>query len=173
MCLGEMASFLPMPGGHIRLANRFVNPALSFTLGWNYVCEFQIPLSNLIIGKSHRTHLKTSSLLPFPFRQLGHRSPSRIVRCFSLDFFLVRSQPCYLDLDSTGSHRRYQRHGSQGLRRDWILVLLSQGPLDRRIDHSILLDRRRCKSFRRSFGFPLLEKPWSSCSIRRHSWFSR
>ncbi|WVF69298.1 hypothetical protein IAT40_004074 [Kwoniella sp. CBS 6097] len=34
--LGEMISFLPIPGGHIKLAERFVDPALSFTMGWNY-----------------------------------------------------------------------------------------------------------------------------------------
>lgn len=34
--LGEMAAYLPIPGGHITLAERFVNPAWSFTLGWNY-----------------------------------------------------------------------------------------------------------------------------------------
>ncbi|KAI0053278.1 amino acid permease [Auriscalpium vulgare] len=34
--LGEMVAFLPIPGGHIRLAARFVDPAFSFTLGWNY-----------------------------------------------------------------------------------------------------------------------------------------
>ncbi|KAG6900150.1 hypothetical protein C0993_002079 [Termitomyces sp. T159_Od127] len=34
--LGEMVSYLPIPGGHIKLAERFVNPALSFTMGWNY-----------------------------------------------------------------------------------------------------------------------------------------
>ncbi|OCF43945.1 AAT family amino acid transporter [Kwoniella heveanensis CBS 569] len=36
ICLGEMISFLPIPGGHIKLAERFVDPALSFTMGWNY-----------------------------------------------------------------------------------------------------------------------------------------
>ncbi|KAI8593146.1 amino acid permease [Geranomyces variabilis] len=37
MCsLGEMVSFLPLPGGHIKLAARFVDPALSFSMGWNY-----------------------------------------------------------------------------------------------------------------------------------------
>ena len=36
VCLGEMVSYLPIPGGHIKLAERFVNPALSFTMGWNY-----------------------------------------------------------------------------------------------------------------------------------------
>ncbi|KAJ3013012.1 hypothetical protein HKX48_005964 [Thoreauomyces humboldtii] len=35
-CLGEMVSFLPVPGGHIKLAGRFVDPALAFTMGWNY-----------------------------------------------------------------------------------------------------------------------------------------
>lgn len=35
--LGEMIAFLPLPGGHIKLAERFVDPALSFAIGWNYV----------------------------------------------------------------------------------------------------------------------------------------
>ncbi|THH26398.1 hypothetical protein EUX98_g7790 [Antrodiella citrinella] len=34
--LGEMIAYLPLPGGHIRLAERFVDPAFSFTMGWNY-----------------------------------------------------------------------------------------------------------------------------------------
>ncbi|KAG7450864.1 amino acid permease [Guyanagaster necrorhizus] len=33
--LGEMIAFLPLPGGHIKMAERFVGPALSFTIGWN------------------------------------------------------------------------------------------------------------------------------------------
>lgn len=35
-----MIAYLPLPGGHIRLAERFVDPALAFTMGWNY-CEFE------------------------------------------------------------------------------------------------------------------------------------
>jgi amino acid transporter len=31
-----MFSFLPIPGGHIKLAERFVDPSLSFSMGWNY-----------------------------------------------------------------------------------------------------------------------------------------
>ena len=31
-----MVAYLPIPGGHIKLAERFVDPALSFTMGWNY-----------------------------------------------------------------------------------------------------------------------------------------
>ncbi|KIY66560.1 putative general amino acid permease [Cylindrobasidium torrendii FP15055 ss-10] len=34
--LGEMVSYLPIAGGHITLAGRFVDPAFSFTLGWMY-----------------------------------------------------------------------------------------------------------------------------------------
>ncbi|KAG0709056.1 amino acid permease [Suillus ampliporus] len=34
--LGEMVAFLPIPGGHIKLAERFVDPAFSFAMGWNY-----------------------------------------------------------------------------------------------------------------------------------------
>ncbi|WWC88831.1 uncharacterized protein L201_003745 [Kwoniella dendrophila CBS 6074] len=42
--LGEMISFLPIPGGHIALAARFVDPALSFTMGWNYWYNWTIIL---------------------------------------------------------------------------------------------------------------------------------
>ena len=35
-CLGEMCSYLPIAGGHIKLAERFVDPAFSFAMGWNY-----------------------------------------------------------------------------------------------------------------------------------------
>ncbi|KAH8829010.1 amino acid permease [Flagelloscypha sp. PMI_526] len=34
--LGEMVALFPIEGGHITLAERFVNPALSFALGYNY-----------------------------------------------------------------------------------------------------------------------------------------
>ncbi|KAK7692232.1 hypothetical protein QCA50_003857 [Cerrena zonata] len=34
--LGEMVSYLPLPGGHITLAERYVDSAFSFALGWNY-----------------------------------------------------------------------------------------------------------------------------------------
>lgn len=42
--LGEMISFLPIPGGHIRLAARFVDPALAFCMGWNYWYNWTIIL---------------------------------------------------------------------------------------------------------------------------------
>lgn len=34
--LGEMVAHLPVAGGHITLARRFVTPALGFAMGWNY-----------------------------------------------------------------------------------------------------------------------------------------
>jgi amino acid transporter len=39
-----MVAFLPLPGGHITLAARFVDPAFSFTMGWNYWYNFVIVL---------------------------------------------------------------------------------------------------------------------------------
>ncbi|KAH7920395.1 hypothetical protein BV22DRAFT_1050370 [Leucogyrophana mollusca] len=34
--IGEMIAFLPIAGGHIKLAERFVDPAFSFAMGWNF-----------------------------------------------------------------------------------------------------------------------------------------
>jgi amino acid permease len=34
--LGEMAAWLPLPSGFTGYAHRFVDPALGFSLGWNY-----------------------------------------------------------------------------------------------------------------------------------------
>lgn len=40
--LGEMAAWLPIPGAVPIFAARFVDPALGFTLGWNYWYQFAI-----------------------------------------------------------------------------------------------------------------------------------
>ncbi|KAJ7228946.1 amino acid permease/ SLC12A domain-containing protein [Mycena pura] len=42
--LGEMIAYLPIPGGHIKLAERFVDPAFSFAMGWNYWYNWTITL---------------------------------------------------------------------------------------------------------------------------------
>ncbi|KAK7044143.1 hypothetical protein VNI00_007860 [Paramarasmius palmivorus] len=42
--LGEMVSYLPIPGGHIKLSERFFDPALSFAMGWNYCYNWIISL---------------------------------------------------------------------------------------------------------------------------------
>lgn len=39
-----MIAYLPIPGGHIALAERFVSPAFSFTMGWNYWYNWTIIL---------------------------------------------------------------------------------------------------------------------------------
>ncbi|GAA6044926.1 hypothetical protein JCM8097_004461 [Rhodosporidiobolus ruineniae] len=44
ICLGEMVAHLPVPGGHITLARRFVSPAFSFAMGWNYWYNWTIVL---------------------------------------------------------------------------------------------------------------------------------
>ncbi|GAA5920626.1 hypothetical protein JCM6882_009057, partial [Rhodosporidiobolus microsporus] len=44
ICLGEMVAHLPVPGGHITLARRFVSPAFAFALGWNYWYNWTIVL---------------------------------------------------------------------------------------------------------------------------------
>ncbi|KAG5718598.1 Dicarboxylic amino acid permease [Termitomyces sp. T112] len=48
--LGEMVAYLPIPGGHIKLAERFVDPALSFTMGWNYWYNWTIILPTELIA---------------------------------------------------------------------------------------------------------------------------
>ncbi len=42
--LGEMIAYLPIPGGHIKLAERFVDGAFSFTMGWCYWYNWAIIL---------------------------------------------------------------------------------------------------------------------------------
>ncbi|GAA5965192.1 hypothetical protein JCM8115_005386 [Rhodotorula mucilaginosa] len=42
--LGEMVAHLPIAGGHITLARRFVTPALGFAMGWNYWYNWVIVL---------------------------------------------------------------------------------------------------------------------------------
>ncbi|KAJ7141760.1 amino acid permease/ SLC12A domain-containing protein [Mycena crocata] len=36
MCLGEMICYMPISGGYIHLAERFLDPALGFSLGWSH-----------------------------------------------------------------------------------------------------------------------------------------
>ena len=38
-----MIAFLPIPGGHITLAGRFVDPAFAFAMGWNYWYDTCVP----------------------------------------------------------------------------------------------------------------------------------
>ncbi|KAJ3527378.1 hypothetical protein NM688_g8134 [Phlebia brevispora] len=42
--LGEMVAYLPLPGGHITMAERFCGPTMAFTLGWNYWYSWTLTL---------------------------------------------------------------------------------------------------------------------------------
>ena len=44
LSLGEMTTFLPIPGGFIKLAERFVDPAFAFATGWNYGYQWAVRL---------------------------------------------------------------------------------------------------------------------------------
>ena len=39
-----MIAFLPLPGGFIKLAERFVDPAFAFAIGWNYWYQWTVRL---------------------------------------------------------------------------------------------------------------------------------
>jgi len=70
--LGEMIAYLPIEGGHIKLAERFVNPAMSFTMGWNYWYSWMIALPAELSAAATLVHYWTSSRL----------DPAWIVICF-------------------------------------------------------------------------------------------
>jgi len=44
LCLGELTTLLPVPGGQVTLAGRFVDPAMAFAMGWNYWYSWVITL---------------------------------------------------------------------------------------------------------------------------------
>ncbi|KAF9788247.1 amino acid transporter [Thelephora terrestris] len=44
LCLGELTTLLPVPGGQITLAGRFVDPAMAFAMGWNYWYSWVVAL---------------------------------------------------------------------------------------------------------------------------------
>ena len=54
--LGEMAAYLPHRKGFAGYAARFVDPALGFALGWNYLMKYWIVtvrLFYLLFSKQH------------------------------------------------------------------------------------------------------------------------
>ncbi|KAF9270410.1 amino acid permease [Marasmius fiardii PR-910] len=79
MSLGEMVSFLPIPGGHITLAGRFVDPALSFAMGWNYWYNWTILLP---------TELSASAILIEFWTNSAKLNPLWISICFIVVVFI-------------------------------------------------------------------------------------
>ena len=55
-CLGELICYLPLPGGLIQLAERFVGPSLSFAMGWTIfytwliVLPAEISAATILVG---------------------------------------------------------------------------------------------------------------------------
>lgn len=45
MSLGEMATYMPIPGSFSSYANKFIDPALGFALGWNYWYNWAITIA--------------------------------------------------------------------------------------------------------------------------------
>ena len=45
--LGEMATYLPVPGSFSTYATRFVDPSLGFALGWNYWFNWVITVAEM------------------------------------------------------------------------------------------------------------------------------
>lgn len=60
--LGEMISHLPIAGGHVTLAKRFVDPSLSFTMGYNYFYNWAIVLPAEIAASAVLVNYWTKSV---------------------------------------------------------------------------------------------------------------
>lgn len=80
--LGEMISYLPVPGGHITMAERFVDSAWSFTLGWNYCASSPPPASRVL------THPQGTTGPSFSPQSLA---PELCSSDFGANFLLQRS----------------------------------------------------------------------------------
>ena len=52
MSLGEMAVFAPISGGYIHFAERWLNPAAGFALGWQVLFTNVVSLPTEIISAS-------------------------------------------------------------------------------------------------------------------------
>lgn len=88
--LGEMIAYLPIPGGHIKLSERFVNPALSFAMGWNYWYNWVIVgifnLRLLLFSPSDvYPQLLVHNLRCYLMMGPHNTCSSRVIRCGPLD----------------------------------------------------------------------------------------
>lgn len=50
MCLGEMAVYAPISGGYIHFAERWVNPAVGFAVGWQVTVQYCISMPSEMIA---------------------------------------------------------------------------------------------------------------------------
>ena len=100
----------PVPGGHITLASRFVDPSFSFTLGWNYWYNWTIVLPAELNAAGElfsQTIIERSLLMQF--------NPS------CLDYVLEQLSQCIcLDWTLLGRRCRNQLGWNKSLRRDGV-----------------------------------------------------
>lgn len=50
-CLGEMATYLPISGSFNNYAGRFIDPAIGFSLGWNYFYNWSVTLAVELVNR--------------------------------------------------------------------------------------------------------------------------
>ncbi|KKZ65168.1 hypothetical protein EMCG_08988 [[Emmonsia] crescens] len=84
--IGEMATWLPLPGAAPVYASRYVDPALGFTLGWTYWYEFstgvpiEITAASLIVDYWKNSVPKIVWITLFSF-------PLAIINCFPVRIY--------------------------------------------------------------------------------------
>jgi amino acid transporter len=72
--LGEMATLYPTPGAFTELAGRFIDPAFSVALGWNYwylvscpktiALHLRVIANPCIVGQQHRCRVQPCRYMP-------------------------------------------------------------------------------------------------------------
>jgi len=65
--LGEMATYLPIPGSFGTYAKRYVDPAFGFALGWNYWFNWAITLAAEVLAGALIMYSLASRLLLYSY----------------------------------------------------------------------------------------------------------
>ena len=84
--LGEMIAHLPISGGHIALARRFVSPEMAFAVGWLYWYNWTIVLREF----AHFIDIKTKLTSPL-------QPPNYLLRLFSSTVRIATRTSCAAD----------------------------------------------------------------------------
>ena len=124
--LGEMIAYLPIPGGHIKLAERFVDPALSFTMGWNYWYNWTIILPAELSAAATLMHFWVDAKW----------DPLWIVICFLvvLCINLLGAGVCFRD-----TYCSILDTSSRCIRRSGVYFRIDQGLDCSRVDRELLI----------------------------------
>lgn len=60
-CLGEMATWLPLPGAIPQFCARYVDDALGFAVGWNVSLDLHSDPSEVQKPEGYKTHVRLRS----------------------------------------------------------------------------------------------------------------